>query len=64
MTSAEGFVIWFTGLSGSGKSTLASLLAAELSTRGVHVESLDGDVVRTYLSGPRPSPPSRGGEAS
>jgi ATP sulfurylase/adenylyl-sulfate kinase len=50
MTSAEGFVVWFTGLSGSGKSTLASLLTAELSTRGVHVESLDGDVVRTHLS--------------
>lgn len=50
MTSAEGFVVWFTGLSGSGKSTLASMLAAELGQRGVHVESLDGDVVRTYLS--------------
>ena len=50
MASAEGFVVWFTGLSGSGKSTLASMLASELSLRGVHVESLDGDVVRTHLS--------------
>jgi sulfate adenylyltransferase len=50
MASSEGFVVWFTGLSGSGKSTLASMLAAELPRRGVHVESLDGDVVRTYLS--------------
>jgi ATP sulfurylase/adenylyl-sulfate kinase len=50
MASAEGFVVWFTGLSGSGKSTLASMLASELSQRGVHVESLDGDVVRTHLS--------------
>jgi adenylyl-sulfate kinase len=50
MTSAEGFVVWFTGLSGSGKSTLASRLASEVSQRGVHVEALDGDVVRTSLS--------------
>ena len=51
MTStASGFVVWFTGLSGSGKSTLAAMLAAELRQRGVHVESLDGDVVRTHLS--------------
>jgi ATP sulfurylase/adenylyl-sulfate kinase len=50
MSSEEGFVIWFTGLSGSGKSTLAAMLAAELPLRGVHVESLDGDVVRTHLS--------------
>jgi sulfate adenylyltransferase/3'-phosphoadenosine 5'-phosphosulfate synthase len=51
MSSRDGgFVVWFTGLSGSGKSTLASMLAAELSRRGVHVESLDGDVVRMHLS--------------
>ena len=46
----SGFVVWFTGLSGSGKSTLAAMLAAELRHRGVHVESLDGDEVRTHLS--------------
>ena len=45
-----GFVVWFTGLSGSGKSTLSSLLAAELRERGVVVEVLDGDEVRTHLS--------------
>ena len=50
ITSSEGFVVWFTGLSGSGKSTLAAMLAAELPRRGVHVESLDGDEVRTHLS--------------
>lgn len=49
MTSEDGFVVWFTGLSGSGKSTLASMLATEVSRRGVHVEQLDGDVVRTNL---------------
>ncbi len=45
-----GFVVWFTGLSGSGKSTLSSLLSAELRERGVVVEVLDGDEVRTHLS--------------
>ncbi|UQA63388.1 adenylyl-sulfate kinase [Polyangium aurulentum] len=45
-----GFVVWFTGLSGAGKSTLAAMLGAELRARGVHVEVLDGDEVRTHLS--------------
>src|SRR5919197_6497226 len=48
--SQSGFVVWFTGLSGSGKSTLAAMLAAEIGRRGVHVEVLDGDEVRTHLS--------------
>ncbi len=47
---SKGFVVWFTGLSGSGKSTLAAMLSAELRARGVHVEVLDGDDVRTHLS--------------
>jgi sulfate adenylyltransferase/3'-phosphoadenosine 5'-phosphosulfate synthase len=47
---SPGFVVWFTGLSGSGKSTLAAMLSAELRARGVHVEVLDGDEVRTHLS--------------
>jgi adenylyl-sulfate kinase len=46
----SGFVVWFTGLSGAGKSTLGALLAAALRGRGVHVEVLDGDEVRTHLS--------------
>ena len=50
MERPEGFVVWLTGLSGAGKSTLAGMLASELPRRGVHVESLDGDVVRTHLS--------------
>jgi adenylyl-sulfate kinase len=45
-----GFVLWFTGLSGSGKSTLAARLADRLAEEGIHVESLDGDEVRKYLS--------------
>lgn len=48
--ASNGFVVWFTGLSGSGKSTLAAMLAAELAERGVHIELLDGDVVRKNLS--------------
>lgn len=47
---SEGFIVWFTGLSGSGKSTLAAMLSAELRARGIHVEVLDGDEVRTHLS--------------
>lgn len=47
---SAGFVVWFTGLSGSGKSTLAAMLSAALRARGVHVEVLDGDDVRTHLS--------------
>lgn len=45
-----GFTIWFTGLSGSGKSTISAILAQELRDRGLKVEVLDGDVVRTHLS--------------
>ena len=45
-----GFTVWFTGLSGAGKSTLADMLEEELRTRGLKVEMLDGDVVRTNLS--------------
>jgi len=46
----KGFTIWFTGLSGAGKSTLANLIAEDLRARGMKVEVLDGDVVRTHLS--------------
>src|SRR5499425_2686466 len=46
----EGFTLWFTGLSGAGKSTLANLVAKELRQRGLRVEILDGDEVRTNLS--------------
>jgi adenylyl-sulfate kinase len=45
-----GFTLWFTGLSGSGKTTIADLVAPELQRRGLLVEKLDGDVVRTHLS--------------
>jgi adenylyl-sulfate kinase len=45
-----GFTIWLTGLSGSGKTTLAHLLGPALDERGLVVEYLDGDTVRTHLS--------------
>ncbi len=48
--SNNGFILWFTGLSGSGKSTLAEFLTPTLIERGVNIEVLDGDVVRTNLS--------------
>ena len=46
----RGFVVWFTGLSGAGKSALAHRLETVLRGRGLKVEVLDGDVVRTHLS--------------
>lgn len=45
-----GFTLWFTGLSGSGKTTIAHIVGPELEERGLIVEYLDGDVVRTHLS--------------
>ena len=49
-TEYKGFALWFTGLSGSGKSTLAKEVEQILLERGMKVEVLDGDVVRTNLS--------------
>ena len=45
----KGFTLWFTGLPCAGKSTLAQSVARELRNRGLGVEVLDGDVVRTHL---------------
>ena len=46
----RGVTIWLTGLSGAGKTTIARRLDAELRSRGLKVEVLDGDVIRTNLS--------------
>src|SRR6266436_235596 len=46
----KGFTLWFTGLSGAGKTTLARFVEQELRARGLPVEVLDGDEVRTNLS--------------
>jgi adenylylsulfate kinase len=45
-----GFTVWLTGLSGSGKSTIGRELASRIAGRGLRVEVLDGDEVRTNLS--------------
>src|SRR5690349_4409145 len=47
---SQAYTLWFTGLSGSGKSTLSQKVADELKNRGLRVELLDGDEVRTNLS--------------
>jgi len=47
---SKGFTLWFTGLSGAGKTTIAEIVGPELERRGLAVEYLDGDVVRTHLS--------------
>jgi adenylyl-sulfate kinase len=47
---SQGFTLWFTGLSGAGKTTLTNEIVPQLKTRGVKVEVLDGDEVRTNLS--------------
>ncbi len=46
----KGFTLWFTGMSGSGKSTLAEAVQGILLERGMNVEILDGDIIRTNLS--------------
>lgn len=45
-----GFTLWFTGLSGAGKSTIANILEKKFQEKGLKIEILDGDVVRTHLS--------------
>ena len=50
LAGTGGIVVWFTGLSGAGKTTIAKHLAPELERRGLLVDELDGDVVRTHLS--------------
>lgn len=43
------FVLWFTGLSGSGKTTLSKEVAKRLQAKGLTVEHLDGDKVRSLF---------------
>jgi adenylyl-sulfate kinase len=50
MRSETGFTVWLTGLPSAGKSTLAELVGAELESRDLVVEYLDGDAVRKRLS--------------
>jgi adenylyl-sulfate kinase len=48
--NGNGFVLWFTGLSGAGKTTISNIVEPELERRGLVVDHLDGDIVRTHLS--------------
>jgi adenylyl-sulfate kinase len=50
MSERKGFTLWMTGLSGAGKTTLTTALVKELRQRGLPIEVLDGDEVRTNLS--------------
>src|SRR3954466_592367 len=50
MAERKGFTLWLTGLSGAGKTTLTEKLIPELRGRGLRVEILDGDEIRTNLS--------------
>ena len=50
MTEQKGFTLWLTGMSGAGKSTLTGRLETIFRERGLRVELLDGDEVRTHLS--------------
>ena len=45
-----GIVVWLTGLSAAGKTTISDVVFAELTSRDIAVEQLDGDKVRQYLS--------------
>ncbi len=47
--SVDPAVVWFTGLSGSGKSTIAERVYQELKRRGVEVEYIDGDALRSVF---------------
>ncbi len=46
----KGVTVWFTGLSGAGKTTINDALTAKLRDRGIKLEVLDGDIVRTNLT--------------
>ena len=42
--------VWFTGLSSAGKTTISQVVEKVLTTEGYKVETLDGDVVRQFLT--------------
>ena len=46
----RGVIVWITGLSGAGKTSVATSLCAELVSRGLDADVLDGDVMRHHIS--------------
>jgi adenylylsulfate kinase len=55
-----GFAIWLTGLPSSGKTTVAHALSDLLAERGIAVQVLDSDELRTRLTpNPQYSPQER-----
>ncbi len=50
LNEKHGAILWFTGLSCSGKTTISSRLFKNLKSKGIKVESLDGDIFRKELS--------------
>lgn len=47
--SETPFTLWFTGLPSSGKSTVAKIVENRLRRRGVNIENLDADDLRSNL---------------
>jgi adenylylsulfate kinase len=56
--SYPGFAIYLTGLPSSGKTTLAHILREMFSQRGINVQLLDSDEMRSILT-PNPTYSSR-----
>jgi adenylylsulfate kinase len=57
---SPGFAIWLTGLPSSGKTTVAHALSDLLAERGIAVQVLDSDDLRTRLTpNPQYSPEER-----
>lgn len=46
-----GCTVWLTGLPSAGKTTIARALGDRLTSEGHRVEVLDGDELRTHLTG-------------
>ena len=50
-TRRPGCTVWLTGLPSAGKTTIARALGDQLTAEGHRVEVLDGDDLRTHLTG-------------
>ena len=50
----QGWAVWITGLPASGKSTISRCLSERLAARGVNVQVLESDTLRSVLT-PRPT---------